>query len=76
MAKKEIKIIENQNIIEIKKKLSLKKLKFFFIIVKLNKKNKAQKVTEISGKAGPVINRTGINKKINKKKLLVIFIDL
>ena len=43
--------------------------------IKLNKKNNAQKVIDISGNAGPVINKTGTNIKINKKKLLVILID-
>ena len=30
----------------------------------------------MSGSAGPVINKTGTNMKANKKKLLIIFIDL
>ena len=43
--------------------------------IQFNKKNNAQKVIEISGNAGPVINKTGTKIKTNKKKLLVIFND-
>jgi hypothetical protein len=42
--------------------------------MKLNKKNNAHKVIDMSGKAGPVINKIGTSIKTNKKKLLVIFI--
>ena len=68
-------MIVNQKKIEIKKNLSFKKLKSFLKIIKLNKKNNAQIVTEISGNAGPVINKTGTSMKVDKKILLVIFID-
>ena len=45
-------------------------------MIKLNKKNNAQKVIDMSGSAGPVINKIGTRVKTNKKKLLVFFIDL
>ena len=75
IAKKEININVNQNTIETKKKLSFKKLTSCFKIIKLNKKNKAQKVIDMSGNAGPVINKTGTSIKTIRKKLLEIFID-
>tara|TARA_B100000029_G_scaffold76091_1_gene67831 strand:+ start:99 stop:251 length:153 start_codon:yes stop_codon:yes gene_type:complete len=44
---------------ENRKNLSLRKLRFFFKIIKLNKKNNAQKVIIMSGIAGPVIKKNG-----------------
>tara|TARA_Y100001936_G_scaffold246381_1_gene290238 strand:+ start:806 stop:1069 length:264 start_codon:yes stop_codon:yes gene_type:complete len=76
IAKKLTKIKENQNKRDILVKLLLIIKNLFLLFINTNKPKIIEKVTTMSGMAGPVTKNNGINKSKNINKLfnaLIIF---